>query len=154
MHIDQDEATLFIDQYFAKYAAVDKYITQTLAEVARTGFATTILGRRRAISGIRPERKQQLILPERTAINTVIQGSAADLIKQAMLRVHDRLAKTQHPGRLLLQIHDELVLETPADAVTSLAALVRDEMTNAMTLHVPLAVDVSIGENWQVLENL
>ena len=154
LHIDQDEATLFIDQYFAKYAAVDKYITQTLAEVARTGFATTILGRRRAISGIRPERKQQLILPERTAINTVIQGSAADLIKQAMLRVHDRLAKTQHPGRLLLQIHDELVLETPADAVTSLAALVRDEMTNAMTLHVPLAVDVSIGENWQVLENL
>lgn len=154
LHIDQDEATLFIDQYFAKYAAVDQYITQTLAEVTRTGFATTILGRRRAISGIRPERKQQLNLPERTAINTVIQGSAADLIKQAMLRVHDRLAKTQHPGRLLLQIHDELVFETPAAEVTSLAALVRDEMTNALSLRVPLAVDVSVGENWQMLESL
>ncbi len=154
LHIDQDEATLFIDQYFAKYAAIDKYITQTLAEVARTGFATTILGRHRAISGIRPERKQQLNSSERTAINTVIQGSAADLIKQAMLRVHDRLAETHHPGRLLLQIHDELVFETPADEVTSLAALVRDEMTSAMSLRVPLAVDVSVGENWQVLENL
>ena len=154
LHIDQDEATLFIDQYFAKYAAVDEYITQTLAEVARTGFATTILGRRRAISGIRPERRQQLNLSERTAINTVIQGSAADLIKQAMLRVHDRLAKTHHPGRMLLQIPDELVFETPADEVTSLAALVRDEMTNAMTLRVPLAVDVSVGANWQVLESL
>ncbi len=154
LHIDQDEAALFIGQYFAKYATVDEYITKTLAEVARTGFATTILGRRRAISGIRPERKQQLNLSERTAVNTVIQGSAADLIKQAMLRVHDRLAQTQHPGRLLLQIHDELVFETPAAEVASLAALVRDEMINAMSLRVPLAVDVSVGENWQVLESL
>lgn len=154
LHIDQDEATLFIDQYFTKYASVDNYITQTLAEVARTGFATTILSRRRAISGIRPERKQQLNLSERTAVNTVIQGSAADLIKQAMLCVHDRLGKTRHPGRLLLQIHDELVFETPADEVTSLAVLVRDEMTSAMSLRVPLVVDVSVGENWQVLESL
>ncbi len=154
LHIDQDEATLFIDQYFAKYAAVDEYITRTLAEVAHTGFATTILGRRRAINGIRPERKQQLNLSERTAINTVIQGSAADLIKQAMLGVHDRLGKTRHPGRLLLQIHDELVFETPADEVKSLAALVREEMISAMSLRVPLAVDVSAGENWQELENL
>jgi len=154
LHIDQNDATLFIDQYFAKYAAVDQYITQTLAEVARTGFATTILGRRRAISGIRPERKQQLNLSERTAINTVIQGSAADLIKQAMLRVHDQLGKTRHPGRLLLQIHDELVFETPTDEVESLAALVREEMTTAMSLRVPLAVDVSVGDNWQAIESL
>ncbi len=154
LHIEQDKATLFIDQYFAKYAAVDGYITRTLAEVARTGFATTILGRRRAIDGIRPERKRQLNLSERTAINTVIQGSAADLIKQAMLRVHNRLAETQHPGRLLLQIHDELVFETPADEVESLAMLVRHEMITAMALNVPLAVDVSVGENWQELESL
>ncbi len=154
LHIEQDKATLFIDQYFAKYAAVDGYITGTLAEVARTGFATTILGRRRAIDGIRPERKRQLNLSERTAINTVIQGSAADLIKQAMLRVHHRLAETQHPGRLLLQIHDELVFETPAAEVDSLAKLVRHEMTTAMTLNVPLAVDVSVGNNWQDLETL
>lgn len=154
LHIEQDKATLFIDQYFAKYAAVDGYITQTLAEVARTGFATTILGRRRAIDGIRPERKRQLNLSERTAINTVIQGSAADLIKQAMLRVHDRLTESKHPGRLLLQIHDELVFEAPAGDVESLASLVRQEMTTAMTLNVPLAVDVSVGDNWQDLETL
>lgn len=152
LHIDQDEAALFIDQYFAKYAAVDEYITHTLAEVARTGFATTILGRRRAISGIRPERKRQLNLSERTAINTVIQGSAADLIKQAMLRVHRRLAESRHPGRLLLQIHDELVFETPAQEVTSLAALAHHEMTNAMSLRVPLAVEVLSGANWQDLD--
>jgi DNA polymerase-1 len=152
LHIDQDEAALFIDQYFAKYAAIDAYITHTLAEVARTGYATTILGRRRAIDGIRPERKRQLNLSERTAINTVIQGSAADLIKQAMLRVHRRLADSNHPGRLLLQIHDELVFETPAAEVDSLAKLVCHEMTTAMTLNVPLAVDVSVGDNWQELE--
>ncbi len=154
LHIEQDKATLFIDQYFAKYAAVDGYITRTLAEVARTGFATTILGRRRAIDGIRPERKRQLNLSERTAINTVIQGSAADLIKQAMLRVHHRLGETKHPGRLLLQIHDELVFETPAAEIESLAKLVRYEMTTAMTLNVPLAVDVSVGDNWQDLASL
>ena len=154
LHIDQDEATLFIDQYFAKYASVDEYITTTLAEVARTGFATTILGRRRAIDGIRPDRKRQLNLSERTAVNTVIQGSAADLIKQAMLRVQLRLAETKHPGRLLLQIHDELVFETPAEEVASLANLVRDEMVNAMPLSVPLTVDVSSGDNWQVLETV
>lgn len=152
LHIEQDKATLFIDQYFAKYAAVDEYITRTLAEVARTGFATTILGRRRAIDGIRPDRKRQLNLSERTAINTVIQGSAADLIKQAMLHVHRRLIETRHPARLLLQIHDELVFETPADEIDSLAKLVRHEMIHAMPLNIPLAVDLSAGENWQDLE--
>lgn len=148
LHIDQGEAALFIDQYFAKYAEVDAYITRILAEVAQTGFAKTILGRRRAISGVRPERKRQLNLSERTAINTVIQGSAADLIKQAMIRVHDRLRKDNHPARLLLQIHDELVLEAPAAEVASLARLVRDEMQNAISLRVPLVVDVSTGDNW------
>ena len=149
LHIDQTEAAMFIDQYFAKYAGVDAYIAQTLVEVARTGFAMTILKRRRAISGIRPERKQQLNLPERTAVNTVIQGSAADLIKQAMLQVHSRLQNEKHPGRMLLQIHDELVFETPAAEVESLIKLVRDEMQSAMTLRVPLVVDVSSGDNWQ-----
>lgn len=154
LHIDQEEATLFINQYFSKYAAVDEYITRTLADVARTGFATTILGRRRAISGVRPERHRQLNLSERTAINTVIQGSAADLIKQAMLRVHRQLHETRHPARLLLQIHDELVFETPAEEIGSLAKLVRDEMIHAMPLNVPLAIDVSVGQNWQDLESL
>ncbi len=152
--IDQVEAALFIDQYFVKYAGVDQYIALTLAEVARSGFVTTILGRRRAISGIRPERHRQLNLSERTAINTVIQGSAADLIKQAMIRVHHRLQNEQHPARLLLQIHDELVLETPAAEVVSLAKLVRDEMQSAMSLRVPLVVDVSSGNNWLELEDV
>ena len=149
LHIDQTEATMFIDQYFAKYAGVDKFIAQTMTKVAECGFATTILGRRRAISGVRPDRNRQLNLSERTAINTVIQGSAADLIKQAMIRVDDRLQRDKHPGRLLLQIHDELVFETPACEADSLSVLIREEMQNAMTLQVPLVVDLSSGDNWQ-----
>ena len=87
-------------------------------------------------------------LPERTAINTVIQGSAADLIKRAMLNVEARLQRERHPGRLLLQIHDELVLETPVEAVESLAKIVREEMVSAMALAVPLGVDIEVGYDW------
>ena len=87
-------------------------------------------------------------MPERTAINTVIQGSAADLIKTAMIRIDRRLAREAHPARMLLQIHDELVFEAPADAVGSLVTIVKDEMEHALPLDVPLVVDVSVGDNW------
>lgn len=149
LHIDQTEAAMFIDQYFAKYARVDEFVGKTMTTVAESGFATTILGRRRAISGVRPDRKRQLNLSERTAINTVIQGSAADLIKQAMIRVAERLRHDNHSARLLLQIHDELVFEAPSNEVDSLIELIRHEMQTAMTLQVPLVVDVSCGNNWQ-----
>ena len=87
-------------------------------------------------------------MPERTAVNTVIQGSAADLIKMAMLAVRKRLRDENHPGRMLLQIHDELVLEAPESDIASLIELVRHEMQHAMELSVPLVVDVSVGDNW------
>ena len=146
--IDKKEAAAFIDGYFAKYSGVTQFIEETLSEVRQAGFATTILGRRRAIDGIRAVRNRNLNMPERTAVNTVIQGSAADLIKRAMLAVHARLQRERHPGRMLLQIHDELVFESPLSSVMSLVDLVRHEMQSAMTLSVPLVVDVSIGENW------
>lgn len=146
--IPQDEAAKFIDDYFARYAGVTQFLEEVLDESLRTGYARTILGRRRRIEGIRPDRNRNRNLAERTAINTVIQGSAADLIKQAMINVFDRMQREQHPGRLLLQIHDELVLEAPDDAVPSLVRLVREEMEAAMKLEVPLAVDVSVGDNW------
>src|SRR5262249_15644587 len=91
---------------------------------------------------------RQRNLPERTAINTVIQGSAADLIKQAMLNLLARLRREKHPGRLLLQIHDELVLEAPQERIEDLGCLVREEMQNAMQLTVPLKVDLSAGTDW------
>jgi DNA polymerase-1 len=112
------------------------------------GFAETILGRRREITGIRSYRPDNLNLPERTAVNTVMQGSAADLIKKAMINLHGRMAREQHPGRMLLQIHDELVFEAPEGAVDSLMGMAREEMTAAIPLSVPLVVDMKSGDNW------
>jgi len=148
--ISQSEAARFIENYFQRYAGVDQYLESILRESARTGYATTILGRRRAIQGIRPQPQpgRQRNLPERTAINTVIQGSAADLIKKAMLNVFGRLRREQHPGRMLLQIHDELVFEAPLERIHDLGELVRSEMESALPLSVPLTVDLSAGDDW------
>jgi DNA polymerase-1 len=146
--IDKGDAQRFIDGYFARYATVKKFIDRTLDETRRTGYSRTILGRRREVVGIRPRRWGNLNLPERTAVNAVIQGSAADLIKQAMINVHARLNREKHPGRLLLQIHDELLFECPEPQVASLIELATHEMEQAMTLDVPIAVDVGVGDNW------
>lgn len=147
--ISQAEAAQFIEDYFAKYAGVELFIERLLETCRKTGYATTIKGRRRAISGIRElTGRRQLSLPERTAVNTVIQGSAADLIKLAMINIHRRLNEERHPAKMLLQIHDELVFEVPEAEVESLKALVRYEMEHAMELDVPLKVDVAVGKNW------
>ncbi|MEX0715979.1 MAG: DNA polymerase I [Planctomycetaceae bacterium] len=146
--IPQEQAATFIDEYFAKYATVASYLEEILRDCDDTGYVRTILGRRRQITGIRNVTGIQRNMSERTAINTVFQGSAADLIKKAMIAVHARLAREKHPGRMLLQIHDELVFESPANAVPGLIALVRDEMEHAMDLAVPLVVDVSVGDDW------
>lgn len=152
--IEKDIAAKFIEDYFAKYAGVDQFIEQTLETCRTTGYARTMLGRRREIEGIRPKRGPNMNMPERTAVNTVIQGSAADLIKRAMIQVHGRLKRERHPGRMLLQIHDELVFEAPIDHVASLVQLVREEMETAMTLDVPLVVDVAVGDNWLEIESV
>ncbi|SFI53087.1 DNA polymerase I [Planctomicrobium piriforme] len=146
--ISKDEAAQFIDDYFVKYATVQKFIDSTLTECRRTGYAKTIMGRRREIVGIRPRVFGNLNLPERTAVNAVIQGSAADLIKQAMINVFHRLRREEHPARMLLQIHDELVFEAPNDAVPSLIALAKEEMSTALELNVPIVVDSKVGDNW------
>ena len=121
---------------------------QILDECPKTGYVSTILGRRRAIRGIRRVTSRQRNLPERTAINTVIQGSAADLIKLAMINIHRRLRSERSPARMLLQIHDELVFEVPADDLPALGQLVADEMSSVMDLSVPLRVDLKTGDNW------
>ena len=148
LSISQEEAAQFIDDYFERYARVTGFIDRTLIECRETGFAKTILGRRRAISGIPSKRGRTLNLPERTAVNTVIQGSAADLIKQAMIRIHTRLQQESHPARMLLQIHDELVFEAPDSDADSLIALAKEEMNSALELTVPIEIDIAIGDNW------
>ena len=146
--IERSVAETFIEDYFKRYAEVEKFMNQTLDEVAHTKYAMTILGRRRQIDGIRPKRFRTLNMPERTAVNTVIQGSAADLVKQAMIHVSAKMKATNHPGRMLLQIHDELVFEAPGADVASLIELAQYEMEHALPLNVPVVVDVKVGDNW------
>lgn len=146
--ISREEASAFIESYFERYSGVAEFMETTLDECKETGFARTILGRRRAITGIRSTRKGQLNMPERTAVNTVIQGSAADLIKTAMINIHRTLKEKNHPAGMLLQIHDELVFETPESEAESLKQLVKSGMESAFTLDVPLTVDIAIGDNW------
>ncbi|MGI9428042.1 MAG: DNA polymerase I [Bythopirellula sp.] len=160
--IEQDEAAEFIETYFARYPGVLEFFTKTLTTCREQGYVTTLLGRRRAVQGVRPvpadfrEAKtgalRQLNLPERTAVNTVIQGSAADLIKLAMLGVHRRLQTADLQAEMLLQIHDELVFEVAPDEIDSLANLVVEEMVGVMDLAVPLKVDVKYGDNWAECE--
>lgn len=154
--ISKDEAARFIDAYFARYPGVSAFIERTLEETRASGYVSTVLGRRRAIQGIRPPAQRgdsrQRNLPERIAINTVIQGSAADLIKQAMIGIHRRLGRSAMASKMLLQIHDELVFEAPADEVAPLRDLVRDEMVRVGRLSVPLRVSVKVGENWAECE--
>ncbi len=160
--ISQEEAAEFIETYFAKYPGVLDFFTKTLTECREQGYVTTLLGRRRAVQGVRPmpegfrEPKtgalRQLNLPERTAVNTVIQGSAADLIKLAMLGVHDRLQNESLSANMLLQIHDELLFEVAPKTIDPLAQLVREEMCQVMTLAVPLKVDIKQGDNWAECE--
>lgn len=146
--IEQEQAAQFIDAYFQKYPGVEKFLEETLAACLENGYVKTILGRRRAIRGVRPYAGRQRNLAERTAINTVIQGSAADLIKLAMIQIHRRLKREEHPGRMLLQIHDELIFEVPSDQLEYLSQLVAEEMAGVLELTVPLKVDLKSGENW------
>ncbi len=146
--IPQADAAAFIEDYFAKYAGVARFIEETLENCRVNGYAETILGRRREITGIRSHRPDNLNLPERTAVNSVMQGSAADLIKKAMIALHARIDREGHPARMLLQIHDELVFESPEGDVASLMEMAREEMTTAIPLSVPLVVDMKSGDNW------
>ncbi|PHS17669.1 MAG: DNA polymerase I [Blastopirellula sp.] len=153
LNIDKDEAYGFIDSYFKRYPGVDEFMEHVLVECQKDGFVRTALGRRRQVDGVRSPHKRdrtkrQLTMPERTAINTVIQGSAADIIKLAMLKVHARLQKENSPAKMLLQIHDELLFESPQEYLPELASLVREEMSAAYELIVPLVVDVKSGINW------
>jgi DNA polymerase-1 len=150
--IARDEAASFIEAYFRKYAGVDAFITRTLETARQSGRVETILGRRRAITGIKNTTGRVRNPSERFAINTVIQGSAADLIKRAMLLIDERLRGEKMEARMLLQIHDELVFEAPEGELPALAALVRDAMTTALDLRVPLKVDLAAGRNWLDIE--
>jgi len=160
LDIEKDEAARFIDAYFNGYPGVENFLREILTQCRKQGFVTTILGRRRAIQGVRDitvtrrgdTAGRQRNLPERTAINTVIQGSAADLMKLAMLNIHRRLKREERQSKMLLQIHDELIFELPPQELEAIQTLVREEMSNVMSLSVPLKVDLKTGRNWAECE--
>ncbi|MFC1596676.1 DNA polymerase I [Planctomycetota bacterium] len=152
--IDQQEAAEFIDAYFEGYPGIEKFLQEVLVQCSKSGYVSTILGRRRAIRGVRADPGGPRNFAERTAVNTVIQGSAADLIKQAMIATHRRLGHERFPARILLQIHDELIFEVPTEKRHDLAQLVSEEMVGAGQLDVPLKVDVKAGPNWADAEPL
>ena len=149
LKIDRDEAAEFIDAYFARYPQIDAFLIKTLEECGKQGYVTTLFGRRREIRGIRSETEgRQRNLAERMAINTVIQGSAADLMKQSMINVARRMKKESVESKMLLQIHDELVFEVPPDELEVMETIVHEEMESVATLKVPLKVDVKCGSTW------
>ena len=138
-----------IRKYNERFPGIDKFMRQCVQEAQDKGYVETIMGRRRPIPDINSGVLSQSRASERMAINSVVQGSAADLIKQAMLRVYHRIRNEKRPSRMLLQVHDELVFETPLEHVEEEAAMVRREMTEAMKLTVPLKVEIGWGKNWQ-----
>jgi DNA polymerase-1 len=142
------EAQMFIDRYFRQYPGIRLFLDQTIANARKTGFVTTILGRRRAIPDINSRNRTARTAAERLACNTPIQGSAADLIKKAMINIHRRIRDEGRPSRMLLQVHDELVFEVPRGGVEAEAEFIRHEMCSAMPLSVPVKVDIEWGESW------
>jgi DNA polymerase-1 len=158
LSIEKAKAAAFIDAYFDRYPGVEAFMNQILADCWKNGYVSTALGRRRAIQGVRDpaarDGTRQRNLPERIAINTVIQGSAADLIKQAMIQVHHRMRRDQLRSRMLLQIHDELVFEACPGELDRLSELVVEEMAGVGRLSVPLKVDMKAGANWAECEPL
>lgn len=146
--IDREEAQAYIDTYLARYPRVRSFIDSTVAAAAQDGYVTTLFGRRRPIPELHGRTVQQRNLGERLAVNTVIQGSAADIIKVAMVRAHAAMRAAGLASRLVLQIHDELLVEAPLDEVTRVSSIVHDAMTGAYDLDPPLEVDIGVGDTW------
>ena len=148
LSISQSEARDIIAAYFNKHTGVRRCIDQIIADARTQGFVTTVMGRRRFIPQLRASDRGSQALGERLAVNTVFQGSAADLIKKAMIDIHHELASGPWKAAMILQIHDELLFESPAAEVKKLSAMVKEKMEGALKLNVPLVVDVGAGEDW------
>jgi DNA polymerase I len=146
--LDVTRAAELIADYKRRFPGIDRFLNECVQHALDHGYVTTILGRRRAIPEIRSNNRARRALGERLAINSVVQGSAADLIKVAMVNLQERIDREQIPLKLLLQIHDELVFECPAEEGEALAHVVVEEMERAMSLKVPLKAEAGIGEDW------
>ena len=148
LEIPREQAQEYIDAYLARFPHVQDFIARTIEEASRDGYVTSLLGRRRPVPEIRASSRQTRSLGERLAVNFVMQGSNADIIKVAMIRIHRRLRDEGRSARLVLQVHDELLLEAPDLEVAAVKDIVRTEMCGAYDLDPPLAVDLGTGPDW------
>ncbi|MDR2729826.1 MAG: DNA polymerase I [Treponema sp.] len=148
LNISRGDASSFINAYFSTYAGVRCFIEEQIKKTEQTGYVTTIFGRRRYIPTINSRNKNEKSAAERVAVNTPIQGSAADIVKTAMLNLDRRLAAGKSKARLLLQVHDELILECPESDAPETAKIVKAEMEQAITLSIPLRASVETGKRW------
>src|SRR5216684_2533953 len=150
--IEPSEARKFIDAYFEKYAGVRSFIDATLEQTRRDQRVKTLFGRIRPIPDINSKNATQRGFAERTAVNTPLQGTAADLIKLAMIRIDEEIRKRELKSRMTLQVHDELVFDVPENEVETMKPLVRERMEAAHSLEVPLLVEIGVGPNWRDME--
>jgi DNA polymerase-1 len=146
--ISKGEATGFIAAYFARYPGIREFIDRCVAEARRKGYAQTILGRRRPIPELHSRNRALVSFGERIAVNTVVQGSAADLIKRAMIDIQGEIKARRLPARMLLQVHDELVFEAFEKEVEAAARIIREKMEHPFQLKVPIVADISWGRTW------
>ena len=148
LEIDPQEAARFIDSYFQLYPRVQQYMERIVQQAQEQGYVTTLLGRRRYLPELLSDQGQVVAFARRTAINTPIQGTAADLIKLAMIRIQEALRDGEFSTRMIIQIHDELVFEVPHKELAQVENLVRSHMENALELSVPIKVDMGSGRTW------
>ena len=149
--ISNQEAKEYIDAYFERYPGVRDYIRETIRAAKLSGYVTTLLNRRRYIPDINSRNFHLRSFAERTAMNTPIQGSAADIIKVAMVKVYRHLKERNLKAKILLQVHDELILDVPEDELPLVKEILKRDMENAIPLKVPLVVDFTQGYTWEEL---
>jgi DNA polymerase-1 len=146
--VSNTEAKRYIDSYFARYPGVRSFLDKTIRDASSSGYVTTLFGRRRFIPELASSTIAVKNFGERMAVNTPIQGTAADLIKLAMIRIHERLVRQGLRSRMIIQVHDELVFEVLDNEIDVMKSLVKEEMERVLSLSVPIRVDMGVGKNW------
>ncbi|MDD5382864.1 MAG: DNA polymerase, partial [Candidatus Margulisbacteria bacterium] len=148
LKIKKTEAAKYIERYFTRHEGVKKFMDKTIAEARDKGYVITLLGRKRPLPDINSPHSGLRAFAERTAINTPVQGSAADMIKVAMVTTNKQLTTNNLRSKMILQVHDELVFECPKEEIEKTKKLVEEAMISALPLNVPVKVDLEVGENW------
>jgi DNA polymerase-1 len=146
--VSMGEARRFIKNYFRTYTGVKQYIDETIEKAKKDGYVATIFDRKRKVPDLHAKSKRRRNFAEHIAINTPIQGSAADIIKIAMIDLQNEIEKRELKSLMTLQVHDELLFDVPEDELAIMKPLIKEKMENAVTLSVPLKVDIGVGKNW------